>query len=50
MVQRDGVSVPLWLLSQSGTLTPSLCTTHQAPSLLYHTRKEKHDCITRWSS
>ena len=27
VVQRDGVSVPLWLLSQSGTLTPSLCTT-----------------------
>ncbi|MCL2528738.1 MAG: hypothetical protein FWE41_00125 [Coriobacteriia bacterium] len=29
--RRDGVSVPLWLLSQSGTLTPSLLY-----HLLYH--------------
>ena len=33
MEQRDGVSVPLWLLSQSGTLTPSLCSN---PVPLFH--------------
>ncbi|MCL2530046.1 MAG: hypothetical protein FWE41_06935 [Coriobacteriia bacterium] len=33
MDQRDGVSVPLWLLSQSGTLTPSLCSN---PVPLFH--------------